>query len=123
MECLFYNPDQGIQIRAVGTAKLHTGNSVAFEAWRTVPLSNRINYCATVAPGATIAPADPIYPADWSEEGPTADQADAGFKNFAVVETRVSQFDWLLLETPYNHRIQLQLDEETGSWTRAIIAP
>ena len=99
---LFYDPEQKTQLRTQGQAVVHHHNHVTEAAWaQATDLAKR---CYSCAPGPGT-----------SSEGPTAglpsalihqpfDAADVagGYENFAVVEVKISQLDWLYLTVDGN---------------------
>ena len=101
---LFHDPAARVQVRAGGATQIHTGDALARDAWQRTPLASRTNYCTRWAPGARLAGPDDALPAAWRVHGPTVEEAEAGWANFAVLVTTVEHFEWLQLRAEGHRR-------------------
>lgn len=115
---LFPDPAARVQIRAGGETMVHSRNALAREAWLKTPLASRANYCTKWAPGVRIGSPGDALPAAWKEHGPTVEEAEAGFANFAVLATTVEHFDWLQLAADGQRRAGFAWTGErfAGNW-------
>jgi len=94
---LFYDAARKIQLRALSTASMHTGDDIADRGWAWSALASRAAYASASAPGAAIdAPAPSVFMHDETD-------AEHGRTNFCVVRCEVHEFDVLQLH-PGRHR-------------------
>lgn len=101
VEWMFYDPGERTQIRLSGTTEIHNRDGVALGYWAEVPEWSRANYRSDAAPGSdTLDVADRKSPDDAA--------GDIGFYNFAVLRTRITEIDWLLLGRPVHERVRLE---------------
>ena len=103
VQWLFYHPQDKIQICARAIATVHRHDAVAEAAWRKTPLPSRVNYGTRFAPGTKIKNPDDAWPASLRNRELTLEESEAGWPNFAVIVTRVEQFEFLQLD-PDGHR-------------------
>jgi len=109
----FYDARHRVQVRAETRAVLRSGDEEARIAWRTQGPSARRLYRVTPAPGS-------ILPEDW--DPPAADESDAGFEHFAVVNCAVEEIEWLVLAREGHRRLRFQPDAE-GDWLGEALVP
>lgn len=94
---LFYDAKTSFQLRISGPATLHTQDLLADEQWKTVRITSRMNYLTALPPGHPIdAPSSGLTGA-FSEKVLKSLDPDAGRENFAVIQGRMEQMDWLVL--------------------------
>ncbi len=115
---LFYDAEQQIQIRAEGEAFIHYDDEAARQAWHHSLLSSRLNYLAESAPGTIVDAPLSGLPDALIERSPTAEEAEAGWQHFALVQTVISHFDWLYLSAGGHRRAEFVWTGEgfTGHW-------
>lgn len=115
---LFYDAGQQIQIRAEGEATIHQGTDVARQAWQQIRLSSRLNYLTEFAPGTGLEKPSSGLPETLLEGNLTAEALEPGWQNFALVETKISRFDWLYLAARGHRRAELVWTGKdfTGHW-------
>jgi len=116
VEWLFYNPMNGVQVRARATATVNADNETSEIAWRDVPDANRLNYCSAQPPGTPL-------PKHHAEAAPSSPQTEAGYRNFAVVTTQVASFDWLRLAPSGNQRRLFEFITAANEWKSASLVP
>ncbi len=116
VEWLFYNPINGVQVRARARATVDSSNETTEAAWRDMPAANRLNYCSPQAPGTPL-------PEDHAEVAPNPPTSEAGYGNFAVVTTQVESFDWLLLAPSGNQRRLFDYNAAANEWKSEPLVP
>ncbi len=118
IQWLFYDPSEGIQIRAGGTALIHQLNPVARTGWEKTPVANRLNYCTALAPGTRLTDPDVSLPEHWRNCLPTRDETEVGWPNFAVLVSTIDQIEWLQLRTEGHRRAGFTWQDNrfSGHW-------
>ncbi len=118
IQWVFHDPAARVQIRAGGSAVVHHRDDTAREAWRTVPAMNRLNYASKLAPGNRLAGPDDALPVEWRGSVPEAGALEFAFENFAVVNTTVDHFDWMVISAEGNRRAGFMWVENQfrGGW-------
>ena len=100
----FHDPVRKVQLRAATRVRIHVGDAVAAEAWKTVPEGSRRNYATRLAPGTAITAPD---------EG-----RDFAVAYFAVLVATVAELDWLWMADDGHRRAVFRYDD-TGRWVDA----
>ena len=95
---LFYHPGKWIQLRLSGTASVHTNDKTAESHWKKVHLTSRINYCSRTPPGSPTEKPKLDSSSFLRDKAPKMLGHPEARKNFAVIECRFDQMDWLLLK-------------------------
>lgn len=94
---VFYDPAGKVQVRVWGRTRIVAGGETAKKRFESSPLSSRRCYLAPHPPGADSLAPSPNLPETLRDRIPSQAEAEAGFVNFAVVETEVERIDWLKL--------------------------
>lgn len=117
MELCFYSPDDRLQVRATGIARLHHQDKFATERWQASALLSRRCYTWPVAPGTSAeVPTSGLSPELEGRE-PTEEEAAPGFEAFCVVEVEIKEIDALLLVFTGHRRAHWRVDESwNGTW-------
>lgn len=105
---LFYHAANKVQLRMLGSVRVHHEDAVANARWREATPRSRQCYAARLAPGAD-AEASPARP------------AGGGFGNFAVIRCDVTSIDWLFLRG--RGHLRARFDWTGGAWQGRWIAP
>ena len=115
---LFYDATQKIQIRAEAEAIIHYGDEAARQVWHLSPLSSRLIYLIGAVPGTAIDEPLSGLPDELLERTPTAEELEAGWQNFALIQTTISLFDWLYLSSRGHRRAEFIWSGEdfSGHW-------
>ena len=115
---VFYDPESRVQIVAEGGTTIHTDDSVADAAWAGSRIESLRSYLARHPPGERANARTVNLPPDLTDRVPTSEEAAAGRKNFAVLQTRVKRFDVLCLTRNGNFRAEwLRIGNDwQGSW-------
>ncbi len=109
---LFWDEHQQLQLRLRAETRLHTDDYVADEHWRNLWVGSRKMYLSEPAPGSGQASSYPGFPAHLGESLPTETASEAGRKNFAVIECRVTSLEYLHLARSGHTRAQFDYEPE-----------
>ena len=123
IKLLAYDPQDKVQIRAGGTARVESAGPLADAAWAEASAFARRCYLIKDGPG-TAAP-HPLsgLPAELEGIGPTEDQLLPGRANFAVVQIVLDRLDWLHLAHDGHRRAQFRRGSANQSWQGTWIVP
>ena len=107
VECHFYDRASKQQIRAAGRAELHVKDALAAARWgRTSPSARRC-YLSDLPPGDWLEEGASNMPQAWKVAPPSAEESEAGYVNFCVVEIHVQGIDLLELNSSAHSRWRL----------------
>lgn len=104
-----YDPPAKIQVRAFGTAVIHTEDDVAAAAWARTRAFSRECYRRQPGPGTPLDLPD-------AAEIPSVSDPEIGRENFAVLRLHVTRMEWLYLAAAGHRRAQF---DWTGGELRA----
>ena len=117
VELCFYSPDDRLQVRCAGIARVHHNDEVAEEKWQASALLSRRCYTTPYAPGDLSATPTSGLPADLEGREPTEEEANPGYAAFCVVEVAIQEIDALLLAFTGHRRAKWSaVDEWKGTW-------
>lgn len=117
VELCFYSPDDRLQVRATGIARVHHQNDFATERWQASALLSRRCYTAPTAPGTPVAAPASGLPVELEGREPTEEEAAPGYDAFCVVDIAVTEIDALLLVFTGHRRAQWRAKENwNGTW-------
>jgi 3-hydroxyisobutyrate dehydrogenase len=94
---LFYDAKARVQLRIRARARVHLEGEVFEEAWARTALMSRRCYLAPSVPGVSAEGPSANLPEDLLECEPDFERSEEGRVNFAAIETRVIEMDWLYL--------------------------
>jgi len=112
---LFFDRDDAVQVRFDGLCEVHHADPVAAAAWRDVSGLRRAACAVGPEPGA------PLDAPQSFATLPAADEADAGFANFAVLVVEADAIDWLWLGPQDMRRARFAWIG--GHWSSSWIVP
>lgn len=118
---LIYHPQHRIQVLLRGQAHVLL-SGVEFEsAWTETPEVRFRNYLGVRAPGTPSRQPSRNLPASVQSTGSAAHLSEVAKSNFAVIEIRLSQIEFLWLQPQGNLRAVCQMYDETWmrSWLEA----
>jgi hypothetical protein len=99
----FHERDQGVQIRAWGTARLHADDVIARRLWEAAPALSRLPYLSVPGPGQVVAgPCSGLPAGDIDLE--------TGYANFVALVITVHSMEWLKLERDGNLSARFRWD-------------
>jgi 3-hydroxyisobutyrate dehydrogenase len=105
---VFYNKKRKIQVRVKGTAIINYKNDIALKAWEKTQIISRKCYLATNPPSKEL-----------EGKNPKIDSTEIGYNNFCVIDTKISEFEWLYLASQGHRRAKISLVSEnkfTSEW-------
>lgn len=111
----FYDPQDRVQIRVEGTARLHADDALADEAWASSQRMSRVCYGVMPAPGAAIPGADDFALPE------TDDAIAAGRAHFSAVLCRIEHLEYLFLRHAGHRRARFSRTAE--GWSGQWLAP
>lgn len=117
----FYHPQEKLQIRVKGTARLHIDDELAEEQWLSTELFSRRCY---IGEAPTTESKKPIsgLPEHLINRQPTAEESEAGRANFVVVSSTINSIDCLELAVR-GHRRSLFLWHAAGGLETKWLTP
>ncbi|WP_353229223.1 pyridoxamine 5'-phosphate oxidase family protein [Novosphingobium sp.] len=120
---LAYEPQDRVQLRLTGAARVDRDGTMANAAWAAAsPLARRV-YLVESAPGAVLAQPGSTLPAALQTRRPTLAESEAGRDNFAVIVMRIEVIDWLQLGHEGGRRARFVRDAQGDGWQGEWIAP
>jgi len=114
----FYHAGEEIQVQLSATANVHTDDAYADQAWEASSPSSLRAYLANALSGAVSKTPISGLPAEVEGFLPSRGQVEAGRKNFAAIEVKVRQIEWLLLSPSGNRRARFEIEQDAwaGTW-------
>ena len=104
---LFYDFKLKIQLRIITLSIINNKNNVTKNAWDLSSLSSRKCYLTEKAPSSiTTLPEDGI-PKHLKGMDPSQEESEGGYDNFAVVENKIQNIDWLYLASSGHRRLNI----------------
>ena len=91
---LFYHPEEKLQTRIKGRARIHTDDELADEQWLTTELFSRRCYVGKPPTQESKKPTSGL-PEDLIDRQPTAEESETGRANFVVVTSTIDEIDCL----------------------------
>ncbi len=108
---LMYHPDERVQVRIQGKARVHRQDEVSSKYWHEVPAESRKAYASRVAPGSPVnSPADAHQ---WPE--------NIDDRYFAVISVQMTSLDILQLQG-MSH-LRARFTRNGPDWAGEWIAP
>lgn len=115
---VFYDPRVEVQVQLSGRATVHLDDDYGDKAWAAASPSSLRAYLGDALSGALSQTPLSGLPSDVEGLIPPADRIAEGRKNFAAIEVRFEQIDWLFLSPSGNRRARFATEDEkwTGIW-------
>ena len=110
---LFWDSEQQLQLRLSIETRLHTDDYIADDHWKALAVSGRKAYLSELVPGSEQPNPYPGFPDQLAGKLPTAEESEAGRKNFAVIECRVLAMEYLHLSRSGQTRARFQYEPES----------
>ena len=109
---LFWNPKSRIQLRIRARATIHYLNEASLEEWNALSPSSRTNYSLQQTPGDLLSPGADALVSFTRELEPSEEMLQEWYQRFAVIETTVSQIEWLELSREGHRRARFTVQPE-----------
>jgi len=113
---VFYDPDNGYQLRAYGQSKCLTEGALVERHWAAQDGVARNNYRSFGGPGRPLD-----GPTDGVPDSQRNKDINAGREHFGLIVTRLTELDWLHLAIDRHRRARFV--REGGEWQGQWIAP
>ena len=110
----FYDPEQEVQLQLSGRATIHGDDGFADSAWGQASAPSRRAYLATGHPGTASPVPTSGLPVDVEGIIPPEKRLSEGRENFAAIQIRYHQIDWLFLSPNGNRRARFVFED--GAW-------
>jgi len=117
----FYDPEQEVQLQLSGRASIHGGDGFADSAWGQASAPSRRAYLATGHPGTASPVPTSGLPVDVEGIIPPEKRLSEGRENFAAIQIRYHQIDWLFLSPNGNRRARFVFED--GAWGATWLVP
>jgi len=105
---LAYDASRRSQIRLHGPTVLHHGDELCRLHWQGTKHFSRRCYLLAEGPGRPLAQPREAFDERLSAFSYTAEESEAGFDRFVVVETRVSEMEWYYTHSRGNRRARFR---------------
>ena len=109
---VFYDHKLKIQMRIKTTSILNNQNEVSKKMWDKTRLLSRKCYLTAKDPSSFTALPEDGIPKHLIGKEPDLEESEGGYKNFTVVENKISEIDWLYLEISGHRRLKLIFKEQ-----------
>lgn len=100
---LFYHPEEKLQVRIKGAARIHTNDDLAEEQWFSTELFARRCYVGDAPTQESRKPTSGL-PENFAEREPTKEESEKGRENFVVVTSTIQEIDCLELDVRGHRR-------------------
>lgn len=100
---LFYNPDEGLQLRIRGTAEVLSAGDLHAEQWAATDVFSRRCYLGDAPSIQSRRPTSGL-PEGLADRKPTRDESEAGRENFVVVRSTIDEIDCMELDVRGHRR-------------------
>ena len=117
----FYDPEQEVQLQLSGRATIHGDDGFADSAWGQASAPSRRAYLATGHPGTASPVPTSGLPVDVEGIIPPEKRLSEGRENFAAIQIRYHQIDWLFLSPNGNRRARFVFED--GAWGATWLVP
>lgn len=108
LQWVFYHPESRVQLRATGLARVYLEGDWVDKVWQAQHPRSRLVYLIEDAPGTSSDHPTSGFGSTPSQPEPDVSSTEAGRINFAVIECRIDELDWLHLGVGVNTRAQFR---------------
>ena len=109
---IFYDFEDKTQLRIQAYSTIQYKNLVSEKAWEETLLSSRKCYLAKKAPGSLSSfPSDSI-PLNLKGKTPNKEESEKGYLNFAVIENKIKNIEWLYLSSSGHRKLFIILENK-----------
>ena len=113
---LFYDKKEKIQVRLKVECIINHNNEITKESWSKTGHISRKCYLVDNGPGTeSPTPTSGLKPELDNFEF-TMEQSEEGYKNFTVIQCKITGIEWLYLAAKGHRRAKFELDNNKESW-------
>ena len=113
---VFYDSKIKIQIRIKTQSIVNNKIEVTKNSWEQTRLFSRKCYLTTKAPSSLTDIPDDGIPIHLKGVDPNKDESEKGYDNFAVIENKILNIDWLYLDSSGHRRLNINLENAVTSF-------
>lgn len=118
---LFYHPKRQVQLRISSEVKIHMENETSKEFWDKGSTNSLKGYTGPYVPGTLLIDYSNNVKKGLLEKTPERHEIESGYQNFTVIETLVTQIEYLRLSRSGHKRIEFSL--KSREWVACWVAP
>jgi len=113
---LFYDKEEKIQVRLKVECTINHDNEITKESWSKTGHISRKCYLVDNGPGTeSSTPTSGLKPELDNFEF-TMEQSEEGYKNFTVIQCKISSIEWLYLAAKGHRRARFEIDNNKEYW-------
>lgn len=120
---LFWSPELRVQLVIRGITDVYEAGELFDAEWNGSQLTSRRAYLGDSAPGTEADSMCVNFPEIFQSRPPTKAESEPGRKHFAVLLTKVSMMDLLILQKSGNVRANFVWSEAEDSWNSFWVCP
>jgi pyridoxamine 5'-phosphate oxidase len=113
VQCLFYDAQARVQVKATCTAKICYHDDISNIAWQKARVQSQLSYNTADAPSTKLL--TPVI-LDVNRTDATKEELEAAKSNFAVLQCRITHLDILSLHHVSNLRIGYDCRTKEATW-------
>ena len=113
---LFYDKKEKIQVRLKVECIINHNNEITKESWSKTGHMSRKCYLIDHGPGTeSPAPTSGLKP-ELDNFAFTMEQSEEGYKNFTVIQCKITGIEWLYLAAKGHRRARFDLENKRDTW-------
>ena len=113
---LFYDKDEKIQVRLKIECVVNHNNEITKDSWSKTQHISRKCYLVDNGPGSeSKSPTSGLKP-ELDNFDFTMEQSEEGYKNFTVIQCKISSIEWLYLAAKGHRRARFDLENKKDTW-------
>ena len=113
---LFYDKEEKIQVRLKVECTINHDNEITKESWSKTGHISRKCYLVDNGPGTeSSTPTSGLKPELDNFEF-TMEQSEKGYKNFTVIQCKISSIEWLYLAAKGHRRARFEIENNKEYW-------
>lgn len=117
---VFYDSKLKIQLRIKTLSKINNQNNITKISWlNTSPMSRKC-YLTRKAPSSVSQVPEDGIPGCLISKEPSKKDSEKGYKNFAVIENKIEEIDWLYLASTGHRRLKIYYKNNSTSFNWLI---
>ena len=115
---VFYDPKLKIQLRIKSLSSINHKNKIAKLFWDKTKLSSRKCYLTQKNPSSLTSKPEDGIPKHLMGTDPSLGESEKGYQNFAVIQNKAEEIDWLYLDASGHKRLKIKIfnNEQIFNW-------